>query len=199
MYDYDGDTTVPVAKKLQKTDSNLRLIKNTLGRGPLNALKAGFTAVKSGPVLVVMADLSDDLSDVDRMLEIYNDGADIVCGSRYMRGGRQIGGPFLKRTLSKLAGTSLFYLRGVPTHDITNNFKLYDKRVIDAITVESTKGFCIAMEITVKSFLMGATIKEVPTTWRDRTEGEANFKLLNWLPQYLKWYVSVFKTKKRAA
>ena len=112
-----------------------------------------------------------------------------------MHGGRQIGGPMVKRLLSRLAGLSLYYLRGVPTHDITNNFKLYDSGVLKNITIESKMGFSIAMEITVKAFLMRKKITEVPTTWRDRTEGEARFKLLKWLPQYLHWYFLAFRPK----
>lgn len=195
VYDFDEDTTVPVAKKLAKTDKGLHLVRNDLGRGPLNALKTGFAATKSGPVLVVMADLSDDLKDVDKMLDLYKQGSDVVCGSRYMRGGGQVGGPFVKRTLSRLAGTSLYYIRGIPTHDVTNNFKLYDSALLHALTIESQKGFSIAMEITVKAFLSGKKIAEVPTIWRDRTEGEANFNLWGWLPQYLRWYFYAFRPK----
>ena len=198
VYDFDEDTTVPVVKKLQKKDPELKLVKNTLGRGPLNALKTGFAAVDSGPLLVIMADLSDDLHDVEAMMKLYNAGNTVVCGSRYARGGKQIGGPFLKRTLSRLAGISLYYVRRIPTHDITNNFKLYDSKLLHGITIESTKGFCIAMEITVKAFLRGERIAEVPTTWRDRTEGEANFKLWSWLPQYLRWYFYAFRKKQKS-
>jgi dolichol-phosphate mannosyltransferase len=197
VYDFDEDTTVPVVKELAKKDPNLKLVKNTLGRGPLNALKSGFAAVKTGPLLVVMADLSDDLQDVAAMMELYEGGNQIVCGSRYMPGGKQVGGPFLKRTLSRLSGLSLHYLRGIPTHDITNNFKLYDSALLHETTIESTKGFCVAMEITVKAFLNGKKIAETPTTWRDRTEGEANFKLFKWLPEYLHWYFYSFQPKQK--
>lgn len=195
VYDFDEDTTVPIVKELHEQDPRLTLLRNTLGRGPANALRAGFNSVQSGSVLVVMADLSDDLTDVPAIMELYQKGFDIVCGSRYMRGGRQIGGPFAKRILSRLAGLSLYYLRGIPTHDITNNFKLYDSRLLKRVTIESEMGFSIAMEITVKAFLMGRKISEVPTTWRDRTEGEAKFKLLKWLPQYLRWYILAFRPK----
>lgn len=195
VYDFDEDTTIPVVKELALHDPNLVLLRNTLGRGPANALKAGFASVSSGPVLVVMADMSDDMKDVPTMLALYRQGADVVCGSRYVRGGRQIGGRLLKRTLSRLAGISLYYLRGIPTHDITNNFKLYDGAMLKRITIESKMGFSIAMEITVKAFLMGKNITEVPTTWRDRTGGEAKFKLFKWLPQYLHWYFFAFRPK----
>lgn len=188
VYDFDEDNTLPVAKKIAKKDKTVSLVKNTIGRGPLNAIKSGFAAVKDGPCLVVMADLSDDLSVVDAMYKRYLSGAQVVCASRYMKGGKQIGGPLLKRTLSRLAGNSLYYIRRLPTHDVTNNFKLYDKKLLDRITIESTGGFELAMEITVKAFKLRAPIVELPTTWLDRTAGESNFKLWQWLPSYLRWY-----------
>ncbi len=188
VYDFDKDNTVPVAKRYAKQDKSLKLLKNTIGKGALNALRSGFDYVKSGPVLIIMADLADDLSMVDDMYAKYLEGAAVVCGSRYMKGGRQLGGPFLKRTLSRLAGVSLFYVRRVPTHDVTNNFKLYDKALLDSITIESQGGFEIAMEITVKAFRQKRRIVELPTTWRDRTAGDANFRLWAWLPSYLRWY-----------
>jgi len=188
VYDFDEDNTVPVVKKYQQKDKNLVLYKNTRGKGALNAILSGFDYVKSGPLLVVMADLSDDLSIVDEMYQQYLSGADIVCGSRYMKGGKQIGGPFIKRTLSKLAGKSLYTIRRFPTHDVTNNFKLYRKETLNKITIESTGGFEIAMEVTVKAFKNHAKIVEIPSTWRDRTAGKTNFKLWKWLPLYLKWY-----------
>jgi dolichol-phosphate mannosyltransferase len=188
VYDFDEDTTVPVVKKFQKTDKQLKLVKNTIGRGALNALKSGFNAVNSGPVLVIMADLSDDLGVVDTMYQHYLEGSAVVAGSRYMKGGKQIGGPLLKRTLSRIAGVSLYWIRRLPTHDVTNNFKLYDKQFLDSITIESSGGFEVAMEITVKAFKQKRKITEVPSTWRDRTAGEANFKLWKWLPSYLRWY-----------
>lgn len=197
VYDFDEDTTLPVARKIAKQDSSVRLVKNTIGRGPLNAIKAGFDAVASGPCLVVMADLSDDLSIVDAMYNEYLQGAQVVCGSRYMKGGQQLGGPLLKRTLSRMAGTSLYYIRGVPTHDVTNNFKLYDKTLLDRITIESTGGFELAMEITVKAFRLGVRIAELPTTWRDREAGESNFKLWKWLPSYLRWYWYAFGSRNK--
>lgn len=193
VYDFDADTTVPVVRELMVADPKLELVKNNIGRGPANALKAGFAVAPDGPVLVVMADLADDLRDVAPMLALYAQGFDIVCGSRYMKGGRQIGGPLIKRTLSRLAGVSLYYVRGVPTHDITNNFKLYNGAFLRQIHIESKAGFSIAMEITVKAFLNGKRIAEVPTTWSDRVDGKSNFKLLAWLPQYLRWYLLAFQ------
>ena len=60
--------------------------------------------------------------------------------------------------------------------------------MLDRLTLESDAGFELALEITVKAFLAGYRISEVPTTWRDRVEGTSNFKLARWLPRYLRWY-----------
>jgi hypothetical protein len=139
-----------------------------------------------------MSDGSDEPHIVDGMVAKARAGADVVAASRYMRGGHQIGGPRLKRLLSRTAGLTLHWFAGVPTHDPTNNFKLYSRRFLDAVRIESSAGFELALELTVKATLEGRRVDEVPTTWRDRTAGQSNFKLRKWLPQYLHWYRRAF-------
>jgi glycosyltransferase involved in cell wall biosynthesis len=192
VYDFDEDTTVPVARALSATRPWLHLLRNDLGRGVVNAIKAGFREVKHGPALVMMADLSDDLRIVPLMLDLYRQGNRIVCPSRYMPGGRQFGGPLLKRTMSRAAGLSLRYLLRFPTHDATNNFRLYDAALVNELGIESTGGFELALELTVKAFRRRVRIAEVPTTWRDRTAGASRFRLRQWLPKYLFWYGQAF-------
>jgi dolichol-phosphate mannosyltransferase len=135
-----------------------------------------------------MADGSDDPREIPAMLELARGGADVVAGSRYMRGGRQIGGPPLKRTMSRAAGLSLHWVGGLPVHDPTSNYKLYSRRLLDQVQIESTAGFELAIELTVKAHLLGMKVAEVPTTWRDRTAGQSRFLLRKWLPNYLRWY-----------
>jgi dolichol-phosphate mannosyltransferase len=188
VYDFDEDTTVPVVKRLQAEMPELRLHRNTIGRGVLNAIKAGLAAATAPYVLVTMGDGSDDAGDIDAMYELAESGADVVAGSRYARGGKQLGGPLLKRSMSRAAGLSLHWLGGLPIHDSTSNFRLYSRRLLDRVTIESTGGFELGIELTVKAYLLGLTIAEVPTTWRDRTAGTSRFQLWNWLPRYLHWY-----------
>jgi dolichol-phosphate mannosyltransferase len=198
-YDFDGDDTLPVAQQIiTEGETRLRLVKNIYGRGVVGAIRTGFYAALAGPVLVLMADLSDDLRQVRRMLELYRAGSHIVVGSRYMKGGRLIGGPWFKQLLSRLSGLTLCWFRGLPTHDATNAFKIYDRAMLDTIPIESTGGFELSLEITVKAFLAGYTISETPSTWRDRTAGTSRFKLWKWLPHYLKWYFMAFQPKSRS-
>ena len=160
-YDFDGDSTLPVVQKIMaEGETRLRPVKNTYGRGVVGAIRTGFDAAPDGPVLVVMADLSDDLGQVSKMLELYWRGSHIVVGSRYMKGGRLIGGPWFKQSLSRLSGLSLCWFRGIPTHDATNAFKIYDRAMLDTIQIESRGGFELSLEITVKAFLAGYTIAE---------------------------------------
>ena len=197
VYDFDADTTVPVVTRLAAEIPGLRGLRNDLGRGVLNAMKAGIAGTTAPYVLISMADGSDEPSVVDPMVELARAGADVVAASRYMRGGRQVGGPPLKRLLSRTAGLTLHWFAGVPTHDPTNNFKLYTRRFLEATTIESTAGFELALELTVKATLDGRTVAEVPTTWRDRTAGQSNFKLRKWLPHYLHWYVVALRGRLR--
>lgn len=195
VYDFDEDTTVPVVRTLTPAMPSLRLHKNELGRGVLNAMKSGMTAARGRYVLVSMADGSDDLADVDRMVELARDGADLVAASRYMAGGQQHGGPLLKRVLSRMAGLTLHWFGRVPIHDPTNNFKLYSKDFLDSVTIESQGGFELAIELSVKATLACRRLAEVPTTWRDRTAGASNFKFRAWLPLYFYWYLHLYRSR----
>ena len=188
VHDFDEDTTVPVVKRMQSEFPELRLHRNTLGRGVLNAMKSGLRAARAPYVVITMGDGSDEAADIDAMYRLAHDGADVVAGSRYMSGGHQLGGPLLKRTMSRAAGLSLHWVGGLPTHDATSNFRLYSKRLLNQVTIESRGGFELGLELTVKAYRLGLRVAEVPTTWRDRTAGASRFKLVQWLPRYLHWY-----------
>ena len=189
VYDFDEDDTLPVVEKvMDRFPFSIKLAKNTLGRGVLNAIKTGFSASNADAVLVVMADLSDSLGIVDDMYGFIRTGHDLICGSRYMKGGKQVGGPLLKRTFSRIAGVSLHYLTGIPTHDVTNSFKMYSCELLHSTEIESNGGFELGMELTVKAFIQGRKIAELPSVWTDRVAGTSNFKMWTWLPKYIHWY-----------
>jgi dolichol-phosphate mannosyltransferase len=196
VYDFDEDNTLPVVQEiLNRGERRLRLVRNSHGSSVAGAIRSGLDQVLDGPVLVLMADLCDDLACVEKMLELYEQGYHIVAGSRYMRQGGIINGPFVKQGFSRLGGLSLHWLRGIPTHDATNAFKIYDAKMLHSLDLRSEAGFEINLEIIVKAFLNGYKIIEIPTVWRERTEGKSNFKLWSWLPRYVKWYVYAFRPR----
>jgi dolichol-phosphate mannosyltransferase len=188
VYDDESDTTIPVVKLLNAGPwGEYRLVRNTSGRGPANAIKAGFAAARGEAVIVMIADMSDDVRSLGSMIDRFHNGYDLVSGSRHMPGGEQVGGPWLKGKLSRMAGFSLNVL-GLPTHDATNSFKLYRTARLNSLSLESSGGFEINLEITAKAWEAGWRITEVPSRWADRVAGKSNFKLLRWLPRYLRWY-----------
>jgi glycosyltransferase involved in cell wall biosynthesis len=197
VYDFEEDSTLPaldaVEKELGITVSRLR---NKYGRGVLNAIKTGLEDADTEFVIVTMADLSDPPEVMNAMLDkACAEKADIVCASRYMKGGRQIGGPFIKGMMSRCAGIMLHYLAGLPTHDPTNSFKLYRTSFLQNMEIESTGGFELGLELVVKAGRGGYRVCEVPTTWTDRVAGKSNFKLMKWLPHYLHWFFYAFRRK----
>lgn len=195
VWDFDADTTRPVVERLATELPGLRGHRNDLGRGVLNAMRAGIAEARGSLILISMADGSDEPHVVDPMVRLAREGAVVVSASRYMPGGHQVGGPLLKRTLSRLAGLTLHWLGGVATHDPTNNFKLYRRDFLDAVVIESKAGFELALELTVKATITGRRVAEVPTTWGDRTAGQSNFRLRQWLPQYLRWYLVAIRAR----
>ena len=199
VYDRDDDTTVPPARELEgKTRLPFRLVRNKYGRGALNAIKTGLEDAASELVVVTMADLCDPPEVINDMVAAAErEQADIVCASRYMKGGKQYGGPKFKGFLSHMAGLLLCWFARLPTHDPTNSFKLYRKSFLNTVTIESTGGFELGLELVVKAHLARRRIVEVPTTWRDRVAGQSNFKLWKWLPHYLKWFFRAFAPRAR--
>src|SRR6202165_4002696 len=188
VYDFDADTTVPVVQRLAPEIPQLRLQRNDLGRGVLNAIRKGFQVAKAPYVLVMMADGSDEAEAIDVMVQRARAGADVVAGSRYVRGGGQLGGPLLKRRLWGAAGLPLHWMGRLPIHDATSNFRMYSRRLLEAVTIESTAGFELALELTVKAQRLGMRVDGVPTIWHDRTAGQSRFRMWKWLPKYLRWY-----------
>ena len=195
IYDFDEDTSIPVVEEEKtKYKTPINLVKNKYGRGVLNAIKTGLETAETEYVIVTMADLSDPPAVMNKMLGIaLEKNADIVCGSRYMKGGKQLGGPFIKGLMSKYAGLSLYYLAKFPTHDATNSFKLYRTSFLKQQKIESTGGFELGIELVVKAHLQGFRVLETPTAWTDRQAGKSNFKIIEWLPSYLKWYFMAFE------
>jgi glycosyltransferase involved in cell wall biosynthesis len=195
VYDFDEDTTLSVLRKAKQ--KNLSIIKNDIMRGPSGAIRTGLKKAKAPLILVTMADLCDDLSQVKDLLALARNGADIVCPSRYTKGGRQELEAGFKVWSPRMAGYLLKVFAGIPTFDPTNSFKLYSKNVIDKLRLESTVSFSVTLEIIVKARALSYKIVEIPTVWRDRQHGKTNFKLKQSLVAYFPWFIYAFAHRPR--
>jgi dolichol-phosphate mannosyltransferase len=192
VYDTPDDSTAPHVAAYAANDSRVVPTLNMFGRGPAHAIAFGMKHGSADVLVVTMADASDDVSQIPKLVELVEAGSVIAAGSRYSRGGSQIGGPRLKGLLSRLAGLSLHHLAGVTTRDATNSFKAYSAAFVREVEIESTAGFEVGIELVAKAHRLGRKISEIPTVWRDRTEGTSNFQVRKWLPKYLHWYFFAF-------
>lgn len=189
VYDSPDDTTAPFVEKQAATDPRVVPTLNTYGPGPARAIRFGIDAAKADVVVITMADGCDDAMQIDTLTRLVERGVVVAAASRYMRGGQQIGGPVMKRTMSRWAGKSLYWFGRVGTHDATNSFKAYDRQFVREVGIESQAGFEVGLELVAKARRRRRAVAEIPTIWLDRSFGVSNFKLLSWLPHYLHWYL----------
>lgn len=192
-YDRDDDDTLIALRDYQAANCEIRFVKNR-GEGAIGAVVTGFTDSTASVVLMIPADDDYNAPRLNEMIRKMREGCDIVAPSRFMRGGCMVGCPWLKATLVRIAAATLYYLAGMPTHDPTNGFRFFSRRVLDRIPIESTVGFAYSLELLVKCHRLGWPIAEVPAEWYERKAGQSRFKVIKWVPQYLKWFAYGFAT-----
>jgi dolichol-phosphate mannosyltransferase len=189
VVDAPDDTTIPVIEGYGAHEQpTVRVVVNDLGRGPAYAIRYGIHQATAPVVVVTMADGCDDPRQIDELTRLVERGVVVAAASRYMPGGQQVGGPWLKRVLSKNAGRTLHWFARIGTRDATNSFKAYNRDFVEKVGIESRDGFEIGLELTAKARRMRLPVAEIPTIWLDRPAGDSNFKLAKWLPKYLRWY-----------
>lgn len=188
-----NDPTIPILHKLQKKYTALKVIECREGVGMRNALMTGFHHVTSDIVIIMMSDLSDNPKQIEQMIKKISGGYDFVCATRYSKGGERIGGSKIKAFMSWFACVTLRMITGIPTSDATNAYKCFKRDLLKNITIESTAGFEIPLELVVKAYRVGYRITEVPTVWREREKGSSSFKIFSWIPYYMRWYTAAIK------
>lgn len=192
VYDSPDDTTVPFIEAMAEKDSRIVPLFNTWKAGPAHALRVGFDHARADVVVVTMADGSDDPTQIEPLVRLVERGVVVAAASRYTSGGQQVGGPLLKRVLSRFAGLSLYWFARVGTHDATNSFKAYRRAFVEEVGIESTGGFEMGIELVAKARRHRQPVAELATIWLDRNTGDSNFRLWSWIPNYLHWYRYAF-------
>lgn len=195
VVDFKEDTTIKHFNQMKEIPKTFRLVIQNYGTGPANAIRFGVDQAKTECVVVMMADGSDDVRAIQELSNLVSRGVAVACASRYMSGGQQIGGPRFKKFLSKSAGKLAYLLAGVGTHDPTNSFKAYSRKMLLQVGIESRSGFEIGIELVSKAHRLRLPVAEIPTIWLDRTDGSSKFLLARWAPKYLPWFFNCFAPK----
>ena len=194
-YDHAEDDTLPAIRADAQAHAGLAVefVRNR-SRGAHAAVMTGFAASTAPLVLMYPADDDTNAAMLDRMVALAQAGCDIVCASRFMPGGAMVGCPLLKAVLVRGANFTLRHVARLPTTDASNGFRMFSRRVVERIPVESEHGFCYSIELLVKAHRLGWRIAEVPVRWFERRHGASRFQVIKWLPAYLRWYGYAFAT-----
>lgn len=195
VYDDPDDPTVDVVRSLGERNPNILPMLNTYGPGPANAIRFGIDAASAPVAVVTMADGSDDPQQIEDLVRLVERGVVIAAGSRYMPGGQQVDAPRFKAFLSRGAGVLLHALARVGTRDATNSFKAYDVAFVRQVGIHSKAGFEIGIELVAKARRLRLPVAEIPTIWIERQVGLSSFRLLEWIPRYLDWFLFAFGSR----
>ena len=192
-YDHDDDNTLPAIRNNNRYSFQIVEVKNR-GKGPHGAVVTGFERSDALAAIMFPADDTFNAPIIDQMYEKFKEGNDIVAASRFIEGGCMKGCPWLKALLAYTASYTLHHIAKIPIRDSTSGFKLFSRKVLDKIFVESTEGFTYSLELVVKCQRLGWRIDEVPAQWYERTKGKSRFRVFKWLFPYIRWYVFGFMT-----
>ena len=186
-YDLDSDNIFHYKNDFNKFSFEIVLVKNS-STGPSAAIKEGFYYGKSDCVIVYPADDLLNINIIDEMYLSFTKNNDIVVASRFMEGGSMKGCPLIKSILARTASTTLYLLSSIPVRDASNGFRLFSRRLLNSVQIESKVGFAYSIELLAKCNRLKLKIHEIPAQWEERIEGVSRFKIYKWIPEYLKWY-----------
>ena len=170
-----------------KFNFDVVLVKND-SSGPCAAIKKGLSYGKSDCVIVYPADDFLNVIIIDKMYFAFKENNDVVVASRFIKGGSMKGCPLIKSILVRVASTTLYLLSSIPVKDASNGFRLFSRRLLNSVVIESNVGFAYSLELLVKCNRLRFKIHEIPAQWEERSEGSSRFKVFKWLPEYLRWY-----------
>jgi len=192
-YDSESDRTLKYLKNSNIIKNEILLIKNPKS-GPNSAIIKGIDSSKSKIILVYMADDFENVHLINKMVDLIENGHDLVIPSRFISGGKMLGAVKMKEMVTRIGSNLIYYIARIPYKDCTNAFKMFSSNVKDKIEFDSTAGFTFALELVAKSYFLNLKIIEIPSTWVEIKKRKSNFKILKWLPYYIYWLLfSVLK------
>ena len=175
--DNSPDGTGEIADSLAAGEPRVSVLHRAEKEGLGPAYLAGFRrALADGAELVLEmdADFSHDPEDVPRLIAAAAE-ADVVLGSRYVRGGRVENWGPLRRFVSRAGSLYAQMLLATHVRDLTGGFKCYRREVLEAIDLEavSARGYAFQIETTYRALRHGFRVVEIPITFVDRREGRS--------------------------
>jgi dolichol-phosphate mannosyltransferase len=176
--DNSKDDTARVLSKLSEANPNLRFETNHGPNGFGYAVRYGLERFNGDCVAVMMADLSDSPYDLVKFYTTMLEGDyDCVFGSRFMKGGRTVDYPPLKKVINRIANFIVRTVMGFKYNDTTNAFKLYRRHTIEGVKPFLSPHFNLTLELPLKAIIRGYSYAVVPNSWTNRKHGVSKLKI----------------------
>lgn len=176
--DGSPDGTALICKAMRESNKRLHLIERPSKSGIGSAYRMAFVwALEQGfdDVIEMDADGSHQVSDLLRMIDVktMSPEIDLVIGSRWIKGGRTINWSHSREILSRIANRYVRIMLGMGINDSTAGFRIYSSRILRKINFGHirSEGYSFQIEMTRAAYRAGAVIKEVPITFKERTNG----------------------------
>ncbi len=175
--DNSPDGTGKVADELAADDEYVQVLhraeKDGLGRAYIAgfrwALAAGYDAV-----VEMDADGSHAPEELPRLLDALA-GADMVLGSRWVRGGRVRNWPLYRLALSRGGNLYIRIMLRMPVRDATGGYRAYRSAVLRTLSLDevSSQGYCFQVDLVRRTWQAGFRVTEVPITFAERERGQS--------------------------
>ena len=193
--DNSPDGTAEIVENMSKKNKKIHLLLRTKNKGRGSAGRDGFIyCLKKGADIIIEmdGDFSHDPKYIPLMIEELKD-ADLVLGSRRVKGAKEVGRSLARRTITRLANFYIRIILGLNVKDCNSGFRCFKREVLERIEPKKleSSGPSIVQEVLFKAHLNGFKIKEVPITFVDRTKGKSKLGL----PQLAAGYFMVLKLK----
>lgn len=176
--DNSNDNTSIILNELHKKLPTLKFEKNSGPNGFGFAVRYGLERYSGDCVAVMMADLSDSPDDLIKFYNAMLQGNyDCVFGSRFVKGGKLIDYPFIKKIINRMANNIIRFVMQIKYNDATNAFKLYKRHTIDGIKPFLSPHFNLTIEMPLKAIIRGYSYTVIPNSWTNRKSGESKLKI----------------------
>ncbi len=198
--DGSPDGTGDIADRLAADDERVHALHRVVKEGLGSAYIAGFGwgLDHNFDVLVEMdADGSHAPEQLPRLLDAL-DHADLVLGSRWVRGGRVVNWSTSRELLSRGGNLYTRLALGVGLHDATGGYRAYRRAVLEKIDYQAvaSQGYCFQVDLAWRAVQAGCRVAEVPITFSERERGES--KMSGSIVREALWRVTVWGTQHRA-
>jgi dolichol-phosphate mannosyltransferase len=175
--DASPDGTGAIADRLAQADSRISVLHRQRKEGLGKAYLAGFElALQRGYawILEMDADFSHDPAYLPQLLAAAAN-ADLVLGSRYVKGGGTQNWGLARRLISLGGSVYARTILGVSVRDLTGGFKCFRRETLLAIDLPTVQaeGYAFQIELTYRALCLGLTVVEIPIVFADRRVGKS--------------------------